>query len=191
MDPNELWMYVTQMQNICSTLIHLCSTFSWFVSAPLLSSLLFLLLFSSPLSLLQYMICHMRLTLTHDTNAIILLEPFLLFFIFKHTTLLKIKRCFFKMYYINKTKIAFKQSQWFLYFSFHPYMFFSHWKPLVQPPPPSLHDAFKKKSKFLRGLGQWVHNWNPEPWCGSGQPGKGVQWSGGRMPWVWEWCCWW
>lgn len=123
--------------NICSTLIHLCSTFSRFVSAPLLSFLLFLLLFSSPLSLLQYMICHMHLTLSHHTNAIILLEPFLWLFISKHTKLLKIKRCFFQDVLSKQNKNCLQQSQWFLYFPFHPYVLFTL-QPLVQPPPPSL-----------------------------------------------------
>lgn len=51
-------------------------------------------------------------------------------------------------------------------------MFFSHYNRWFNLPlHRSLH-AFKKKSKFPRGPGQWVHNWNPEPWCGSGQPGK-------------------
>lgn len=121
--------------NICSTLIHLSSTFSLFVWAPLLSSFVFLL-FSSPLSLLQYMICDMHLTFTHDTNAIILLEPFLLLFIFKNHAAQNQTLCFQDVL-SKQNKNCFKQSQWFLYFS-SIHMFFSHWKPLVQPPPPSL-----------------------------------------------------
>ena len=106
-----------------------------FVWAPLLSSFVFLL-FSSPLSLLQYMICDMHLTFTHDTNAIILLEPFLLLFIFKNHAAQNQTLCFQDVL-SKQNKNCFKQSQWFLYFS-SIHMFFSHWKPLVQPPPPSL-----------------------------------------------------